>query len=366
MAEKMENTADGRPFWSIESNQLLEQLGTSAQGLSLLEAEQRLARASRLKPHRASAWSLLWDQFKSPIILLLFISAVLSLTLPEGDVPGGCIIICILIASGLLSFWQELSAADAVAKLMRMVETKATVIREGQDCEVPLDTVVSGDVVRLRAGDLIPGDCRLLTARDLFLNEAVLTGESFPGEKSCGVLPEDTPLGQRLNSVFLGTSVISGFATAVVVGTGRDTEFGKISERLEHKQPETGFERGLRRFGLLLVKVVLIITVVVFVVKVGYKGEEIHKALFVGLALAVGMTPQLLPAITSVVLAAGAKAMAKQQRDRQATAVDREPRRHDRTLFRQDRHVDRGRRAASGHVGRGRPVERAHRRAWPT
>ena len=239
----MENITENQAFWSIETNPLLEQLGTSAQGLTLQEAKQRLARAAHLKPHQASAWSLLWDQFKSPIILLLFCSAVLSLTLLD-DVTNGLIIVFILVASGLLSFWQELSAADAVAKLMRMIETKATVIREGQDCEVPLDDVVPGDLVRLRAGDLIPGDCRLLAARDLFLNEAVLTGESFPAEKSCGVLlPHSTPLGQRVNSVFLGTSVISGFATAVVVGTGPETEFGKISERLEHKQPETGFER---------------------------------------------------------------------------------------------------------------------------
>lgn len=308
----MENTTEHRAFWSTETQQLLAHLRTSDQGLSAQEAHQRLAQAGHLKPHRASAWSLLWDQFKSPIILLLFCSAVLSFTLLD-DATNGVIIVFILVASGLLGFWQELSAADAVAKLMRMIETKVTVLRGGQDCEVPLDTVVPGDVVRLRAGDLIPGDCRLLTARDLFLNEAVLTGESFPAEKSCGVLPEEMPLGQRVNSVFLGTNVISGFATAVVVATGPETEFGKISERLEHKQPETGFERGLRQFGQLLVKVVLIITVVVFAVKVGGQGREVAESLLVGLALAVGMTPQLLPAITSVVLAAGAKAMAKQR-----------------------------------------------------
>ena len=307
----MDSATGNRAFWSIETDQLLERLGTSARGLTHPEAKQRLARAGHLKPHRESAWSLLWDQFKSPIILLLFCSAVLSLTLLD-DATNGLIIVFILVASGLLSFWQELSAADAVVKLMRMIETKATVIRGGQDCDVPLDAVAPGDVVRLRAGDLIPGDCRLLTARDLFLNEAVLTGESFPAEKSCCKLPEPTPLGQRVNSVFLGTNVISGLATAVVVGTGPDTEFGKISERLEHKQPETGFERGLRQFGQLLVKVVLIITVVVFAVKVGWQQKEITESLIVGLALAVGMTPQLLPAITSVVLAAGAKAMAKQ------------------------------------------------------
>jgi Mg2+-importing ATPase len=307
----MENLTEDRAFWSIEANQLLEQLGTSAQGLSLQEVKLRLAKAGHLKPHRPSAWSLLWDQFKSPIILLLFCSAVLSLTLLD-DATNGLIIVFILLASGLLSFWQELSAADAVARLMHMIETKATVIRDGHDCEVRLDHVVPGDVVRLSAGDLIPGDCRLLTARDLFLNEAVLTGESFPAEKSCDLLPQSTPLGQRVNSVFLGTSVISGFATAVVVETGPETEFGKISERLEHRQPETGFERGLRQFGQLLVKVVLIITVVVFAVKVGWQQKDLTESLLVGLALAVGMTPQLLPAITSVVLAAGAKAMARQ------------------------------------------------------
>jgi Mg2+-importing ATPase len=308
----MENEAGNRAFWSMEPQQLLERLGTSAQGLTAQEAKRRLARAVHLKSHRASAWSLLWDQFKSPIILLLFCSAVLSFTLLD-DATNGLIIVFILVASGLLSFWQELSAADAVAKLMRMIETKVTVIREGQDCEVPLQSVVPGDVVRLRAGDLIPGDCRLLTAQDLFLNEAVLTGESFPAEKSCVLLPEATPLAQRVNTLFLGTSVISGLATAVVVGTGPDTEFGKISERLEHKQPETGFERGLRQFGQLLVRLVLIITVVVFAVKIGFQEKELTDALLVGLALAVGMTPQLLPAITSVVLAAGAKAMARQR-----------------------------------------------------
>src|SRR5712691_1870168 len=187
-------------FWSIEPDRLLEQLETTEQGLSQSAAQERLARATQLKPHRETAWSLLIDQFKSPIIILLFCSAILSFTLLD-DRTNGSIIVFILIASGLLSFWQELSAADAVAKLMGMIETKATVIRNGQDQEVPLAEIVQGDVIRLRAGDLIPGDCRLLTARDLFLNEAVLTGESFPAEKSVAVLAEQTPLGQRTNSV---------------------------------------------------------------------------------------------------------------------------------------------------------------------
>jgi P-type Mg2+ transporter len=152
-----------------------------------------------------------------------------------------------------------------------------------------------------------------MTARDLFVNEATLTGESFPVEKSNSVVSEDAALCERINSLFLGTHVVSGTGTAVVVGTGRDTEFGRISDRLQHKAPETGFERGLRHFGQLLVKVVLVITAVVFAIKVGWQGKPIVDSLLVGLALAVGMTPQLLPAITSVVLAAGAKAMTKQK-----------------------------------------------------
>ena len=306
----MASVTGDNAFWSIETDRLLAQLETSDQGLSSAAAKERLARSTQLKPHRETAWSLLIDQFKSPIIILLFVSAVLSFA--TDDSINAMIILVILVASGLLSFWQELSAADAVAKLMSMIETKATVIRDGQDQEVPLDAIVTGDVIRLRAGDLIPGDCRLLTARDLFLTEAVLTGESFPAEKSAATLPEQTPLGQRTNSIFLGTSVLSGFGTAVVAGTGRDTEFGKISERLEHKAPESGFERGLRQFGQLLIKVVLVLVTVVFVVHVSFKRDVVETLQF-ALSLAVGMTPQLLPAVTSVVLAAGAKAMAKHQ-----------------------------------------------------
>jgi P-type Mg2+ transporter len=298
------------PFWSISSEKLLDDLKSTELGLTQTAADERLAETRQLRAHRRSAWALLFDQFKSPIILLLFCSAILSFTILD-DSTNAWIIIFILLASGMLGFWQELSAADAVAKLMGMIETKATVIRDGKDQEIPLGEIVPGDVIRLSAGHMIPGDCRLLTARDLFLNEAALTGESFPAEKVVTVLAEETPLGQRGNSLFLGTHVISGMATAVVVGTGRDTEFGKISERLEHKPPETGFERGLSHFGQLLIKIVVVITVVLFAVKVGWQHQPVAESLIITLALAVGMTPQLLPAITSVVLSAGAKAMAK-------------------------------------------------------
>lgn len=306
----MSETHNEVAFWSVPLTQLMERLKSSEQGLSQADAEQRLAQTRQLKARKHSAWKLLLDQFKNPIILLLLGSAVLSFSMPD-EQTNAWIIIFILLASGLLGFWQELSAADAVAKLMGMIETKATVIRDGRDCEIPLESIVPGDILRLSAGHMIPGDCRLIAGRDLFLNEAALTGESFPMEKVPGEVAEHTSLGQRTNSLYLGTHVISGMATAVVVGTGRDTEFGKISERLEHKPPETGFERGLRQFGQLLIKIVLAIVVVVFAVKVGFKREPVADSLLLALSLAVGMTPQLLPAVTSVVLAAGAKAMAK-------------------------------------------------------
>lgn len=306
MPETREETA----FWSIPTGELLSRLESSEHGLAQVVADVRQSQSRRLNARKHSAWMLLIDQFKNPIILLLFGSAVLSFSMP-GEQTNAWIIIFILLASGFLGFWQELSAADAVARLMRMIETKATVIRDGQDCEVSLDNIVRGDVIRLSAGDVIPGDCRLLDSRDLYLNEAALTGESFPVEKSPSIEPDSTPLARRSNSLFLGTHVISGLGTAVVVGTGRDTEFGKISERLEQRAPETAFERGLRHFGQLLIKIVLTITVIVFAIKVGYLKLPLADSLLVTLALAVGMTPQLLPAITSVVLSAGAKAMAK-------------------------------------------------------
>lgn len=314
-----------RSYWSGSNQELLALLKTGENGLSVREATARLSQTQKLGGRRRSAAKLLLDQFKSPIIVLLFCSAVLTFSLAYydatsagqrfsiTDAPDGCIIVFILLTSGLLGFWQELSAADAVAKLVGLIQTKARVLRDGVASDVALNDVVPGDVICLSAGTIIPGDCRLLSAQDLFVNEAALTGESFPIEKCVAEMSAETPLSQRINSVHLGTHVVSGVGRAVVAYTGRETELGQISVRLESKPPETGFERGIRQFGQLLIKIVVVITVVVFGVKVGLQDRPLVDSLLVGLALAVGMTPQLLPAVTSVVLAAGAKAMAKRQ-----------------------------------------------------
>jgi P-type Mg2+ transporter len=298
-------------FWSLPPDELLQQLETSPQGLTSDEARQRLARfgANSLKPEkRATAFTLLLAQFTSPIILILLIAAALSAFL--GDATDAVIILIIVLASGLLSFWQERGAADAIAQLLAIVKIKALVRRDDKEQEIPVEAVVPGDVVSLNAGDTIPGDCRLLEAKDLFVDEAALTGETYPVEERPGVLPPDLPLSQCTNVLYLGTHVVSGTGTAVVVRTGRDTEFGHVSERLKVREPETEFERGIRRFGFLLLEVTLLLVIGIFAINVYFQRPVLESLLF-ALALAVGLTPQLLPAIISLNLARGAKRMAE-------------------------------------------------------
>jgi len=288
-------------------------LQTTPDGLTGVEAAKRLLQygSNIVKPQkRSDALTLLLAQFKSPIILILIVAAVLSFFL--SDPVDAAIILVIILVSSLLGFWQERSASDAVKKLLAIVQTKATVLRDGGQKEIPVDGIVPGDIVKVSAGDLIPGDCLVLESRDLFVNEASLTGETYPAEKSVGILPQGTSLSQRTNSLFMGTNVVSGSAKAIVVGTGTETEFGKVSERLELKPPETEFEHGVRRFGYLLTEVTLVLVVVTFAINV-YFARPVLESLLFSLALAVGLTPQLLPAIISINLAHGAKNMAAQK-----------------------------------------------------
>ncbi len=300
-------------FWGLTTEQTLDQLKSSPRGLSAQVAQQRLSQsgATSLKPKRqANALVLLLNQFKSPIILILVAAAVLSSFL--GDVLDAVIILVIVLLSGLLGFWQERGAADAVAKLLALVQVKATVLRDGQVQAIPHEAVVPGDIAVLAAGDSIPGDCLVLESKDLSVNEAALTGETYPADKLRGVLPAETGLSQRTNTLYMGTSVISGTGKAIVVQTGQQTEFGQVSERLKLRPPETEFETGLSKFGYFLMEVTLILVVLIFVANVYLQRPVLDSFLF-SLALAVGLTPQLLPAIVSVNLARGAKQMAKKQ-----------------------------------------------------
>lgn len=298
-------------FWSVPETEILQQLGASRRGLSGEEARQRLVRygSNLLKPRkRTDAFALLLGQFKSPLILILLFATGLSFFVH--DPVNALIILTIVLVSGLLGFWQEHSATSAVAKLLAMVQIKAAVLRDGSAREIPIEEIVPGDVVTLSAGDIVPGDCLVDESKDLFVDEATLTGETYPVEKSAGVLAEETPLAQRTNALWMGTHVVSGSANALVINTGKQTEFGKVSERLTFRPEETDFERGIRRFGYFLVEVTLVLVVAIFAINVYLERPVLDSFLF-SLALAVGLTPQLLPAIISINLAHGAKRMAQ-------------------------------------------------------
>ena len=304
------------PYWSEPLEALLQRLGSAPQGLSSAEAATRLLTpggrplAGIGRSGAAAATALLLRQFASPIILMLLGAALLSFGL---DSPtDGLIILVIVLVSGLLGFWQEHGAERAVQQLLAVVELRCAVWRDGVEVSIPMAEVVRGDRVRLAAGDGIPGDCRLIEERDLCVDEAALTGESFPVEKRVDQLAADTPLAQRANLLHLGTHVVSGSGWAVVVHTGRATAYGAIADRLRLRSPETEFERGVRRFGNLLVEVTLILIALIFAFNVLLKRPVVDSFLF-ALALGVGLTPQLLPAIISVNLAQGARSMARRR-----------------------------------------------------
>ena len=297
-------------FWTLSAEVLLAELGASAAGLTREQARQRFAHygPNRIKAQRRTdSLTLFLAQFKSPIIIILLFAAGMSVLL--GDSTNALIIIAIVFVSGLLGFWQERGATDAVQELLAMVQVRAAVLREGREQELSIEEVVPGDVVILNAGDVIPGDCVILESKDLFLDEAALTGETYPVEKQPGVVREDASLSQRTNSLFMGTHVVSGSAKALVVLTGTATEFGKVSASLRLRAPETDFERGVRRFGYLLMEVTLILVIAIFAINVYFARPVLESFLF-SLALAVGLTPQLLPAIITINLAHGAKRMA--------------------------------------------------------
>ncbi len=300
-------------FWSISATELLNSLQATASGLTTDEARKRLTSygANRLKPQkRSDAFTLLVAQFKSPIILILILATGLSLFLH--NFVDASIILAIVIISGLLGFWQEHSASNAVAKLLAIVQIKAAVLRDGNQLEIHVEDIVPGDIVILNAGDIVPGDCLLLESKDVFVDEAMLTGETFPVEKAVSVLSADTALAKRTNALWMGTHIVSGTANALVTLTGKNTEFGKVSERLKLKAPETEFEHGIRRFGYFLGEVTLVLVVIIFAINV-YLHRPVLEAFLFSLALAVGLTPQLLPAIISINLAHGAKKMAQKK-----------------------------------------------------
>ena len=302
--------AASAPFWSGDEAGLAARLGSGPGGLSAAEAARRLPPESRAsiegRPPFA-ALRLAARQFRSPLVLILAFGACVSAVLRNWT--EAAIILAIVLGSTLLGFVQEYRAESAVAALRRRLALTVRVLREGAERTLPAAEVVPGDVVLLGAGNLVPGDGRVLEARDFLVTEASLTGESFPVEKQAGTLPADTALARRTNCVFLGTSVRSGTARVLVAATGRDTAYGDVAARLAAPPPESDFARGVRRFGALLMRVMVAMVLFVLLVN-GLLGRPPLESLLFAVALAVGITPELLPAIVSVTLSRGARAMA--------------------------------------------------------
>lgn len=297
-------------YWSKPAGELAARLESGPGGLATDKAEERLAAEG---PNRigkgpgASGLVIFLRQFESPLVLILVFAAFVSAFTGEGQ--EAAIIAAIVVASCILSFTQEYGASKAMQALRARISRKATVVRDGAERSVDAEAIVAGDMIRLSAGNLIPADGVLIEARDFNVSEAAMTGETFPVVKEPGTSPADAPLAKRGNMVFTGTSVRSGTATMLAVKTGGATEFARIAETLERAAPETAFNLGMRRFGYLMSQVMLAIVLVVFICNL-LLGRPLTDSLLFSLALAVGLTPELLPAIISVTLARGAKTLA--------------------------------------------------------
>jgi len=300
----------GAPYWSQSTDELFTSLGSTPEGLSTAEATQRLKSVgpNLLKTHRkVSALGTFLNQFKSPLVLILIFAAVVSIFMQEWT--DAAIVLLIVLISSILSFYQDYSASLAMEKLQARLIRKTTVLRDGKPKLLPAEEVVPGDVALLTAGSLIPADGILLQTRDFYVSQGVLTGETFPEEKKPGVVAAASGLAARTNCVFMGTSVQSGTASALIVQTGIGTAYGEIAKRLELRPPETEFERGIRRYSNLLTEVMIVLVIVVFAINVFLQKPPIDSLLF-AIALAVGMAPELLPAIISITLSKGAQLMA--------------------------------------------------------
>jgi Mg2+-importing ATPase len=297
------STPSGSRGWEhLDPAQLMRELGSSPQGLTGAQAAQRrqLYGPNRLREEYAmTRWRILRRQFASPLLLMLLFAAVIAAF--SGETADAVIVSTILLLSAWIGYRREYSAHSAAAALRARIRIQARVLRDGAPCPVPVEDVVPGDVVLLAAGSLVPADALVLEATDCFVSESVLTGESFPVPKSTGA---------GSNCVFLGTNVRSGSARCLVAATGAATRFGHIAQRLTLRAPRTEFDRGILRFGYLLTIAMLVMVLLVFAVHMMAARPVVETLLF-SVALAVGLSPELLPAILSVNLARGAEMLAR-------------------------------------------------------
>jgi P-type Mg2+ transporter len=299
---------------TIPLKTLSEQLQSSEQGLTDEEVRKRqeiYGPNETTGVKRSSGLVQFLRLFANPLVAILLLAAIVSAIL--GDRINASIIIGIVLLSYLLNFVQTYRSQNAVEQLRAGVAPTATALRDGKWSEVPRRDLVPGDMIRLMAGDLVPADARLVQATDLHVQQAALTGESLPVEKSADDLDAPTEsFAEAHNRVFLGTSVVSGTATALITETGRKTAFGDIAARLASRPPETEFERGIKGFGMLIMQTVFFLVLFIFLVGILGHHQPFETVLF-AISLAVGLTPEFLPMITTVTLGQGALRMARQK-----------------------------------------------------
>jgi Mg2+-importing ATPase len=297
---------------TLPADALLNRLGSSQSGLSSEEAERRLKVFGYNEVVKRRKRSLVVDflyHFRNPLIIILLIAGLISYSLGEGE--SAIIVFSIVVMSTLLDFYQEHKAERAIEMLRERVAVEATVLRDGVKREVKMAEIVPGDIIFLSAGDVVPADARVISAKDLFVDQSALTGESLPVEKTPTPLKSaDAPATEWSNYLFMGTSIVSGSATALVVRTGAWTEYGQIARVLAARGLETEFQRGLRRFSYMVMQATLLLVLFVFLMNAFYNRNAFESLLF-AVSLAVGLTPELLPMIVSINLSKGAVNMAK-------------------------------------------------------
>lgn len=301
-----------KEFWTYKIKDMLKELNTDENGLSSQEAEERTDKYGQniLEERKSSSKiEMFINQFKSPIIIILIFAAVLSIFLK--DYSDGIIILIIIMISAVLSYSHESKANNAVKKLLSSVSVKSSVLRDGKFEEIDNAMLTVGDIINVKTGDMIPADCLLIEENSLLMDESSLTGETFPVEKNNQKVSADTVLSNRKNSLWMGTHVISGSGRAVIVNLAKDSEFGKITASLGEKDSATDFEKGIKSFGNLILHVTTFLIGLIFVFNIFLNKPFLESFMF-ALALSVGLTPQMLPAIISVNLSQGAKRMSEQ------------------------------------------------------
>src|SRR5512135_1750987 len=317
------NPADGNQ--AIVSDQLLEmaradtdtvlkELGSQLDGLGEAEAASRLKQYGPneiAREKRQSPLMRLLDNVKNPLVILLTALGVLSYL--TGDLRATAVIFVMVLLGVVLRFYQEMRADNAAEKLEAMVSNTATLVRSGKEKEVSLKLLVPGDIIRLAAGDMVPADVRVLSAKDLFLNQAALTGEALPVEKLANPAPADVQNPLEMPDVcFLGTNVESGTATAVVVHTGEKTYFGSLAASIVGDRQLTSFDKGVNKFTWLMIRFIAVMVPAVFLIN-GLSKHNWLEAFLFAMAVAVGLTPEMLPMIVTVNLSKGALAMARKK-----------------------------------------------------